>query len=74
MGVALLLAACATAPPASPERQAELRARAQACMRRHPEVERYEVDRFGSVTAQYRMAGSATATTDPFFRCVFGRE
>jgi hypothetical protein len=31
------------------------------------------VDRFGTVTAYYRMAGSAAASTDPFFACVFRR-
>jgi hypothetical protein len=69
----LLLAACTTTQPVSSERQSELHARAQECMRAHPEVERYEVDRFGTVTAYYRMTGSATATTALFFDCVFAR-
>lgn len=72
--LAVLLTACATPEPVSPARQAELRTRSQECLRAHPEIETYEVDRFGYVTAYYRMAGGTTsATTTPFFDCVFGR-
>jgi starvation-inducible outer membrane lipoprotein len=68
--LSVLLTACATTPQSvSPERQSELRARAQECMRAHPAVEQFEVDRFGTVTAYYRMSGSASIT-DPFFECV----
>ena len=38
-------------------------------MRAHPAVEQFEVDRFGTVTAYYRMSGSASVI-DPFFECV----
>jgi hypothetical protein len=38
-------------------------------MRAYPTVEKFEVDRFGTVTAYYRMSGSASIT-DPFFECV----
>ena len=71
----VLLVACATTPVATPERQRELRDRAQECLRIHPEIERYEVDRFAYVTAYYRMGGGAasTGTTKPFFDCVFQR-
>ena len=68
--LSVLLAACATArQPLRPELQSALRERAQTCMRAHPEIEQYEVDRFGTVTAYYRMSGSASIT-DPFFECV----
>lgn len=72
----LVLVACATTPVAPPERQREVRDRAQECLRTHPEIERYEVDRFAYVTACYRMGGGATgtATTKPFFDCVFERQ
>jgi hypothetical protein len=71
--VPLLLAACATTQTVTPERQSALREKAQECMRAHPEVVQYEVDRFGFVTAYYRMTGSA-AVTGPFFECVFPRK
>jgi hypothetical protein len=71
---AILVVGCAMTQPVSSERQSELQARAQECMRAHPEVQRYEVDRFGTVTAYYRMTGSATATTAPFFDCVLARK
>ncbi len=64
------LNACATSATVSAERQSELQTRAQECMRAHPEVTNYEVDRFGYVTAYYRMTGDSTVTA-PFFRCVF---
>ena len=70
--LSVLLTACAAGrEPLTPEQLGQVRARAQECMRAHPTVERYEVDRFGSVTAYYRTtSGSATAATDPFFTCV----
>jgi hypothetical protein len=72
--LSVLLAACATTQQSvSPERQSELRARAQECMRAHPTIVNYEVDRFGTVTAYYRMSGSASIA-DPFFECVFPRK
>jgi hypothetical protein len=74
LGVAsMFVAACATTGSLTPEQRNGLRRRAHECRRAHPEVEDYEVDRFGTVTAYYRMAGSATASTDPFFACVFRR-
>jgi hypothetical protein len=73
LSAAVILAACATTETIAPARQQELIARAQECQRAHPEIERWEVDRFGQVTAYYRMAASATASTDPFFRCIFQR-
>ncbi len=42
-------------------------------MRAHPTIVNYEVDRFGTVTAYYRMSGSASIA-DPFFECVFPRK
>ena len=70
----LLLTACATEQRVSPASQSELRTRSQECLRAHPEIETYEVDRFGYVTAYYRMAGGTTSvTTAPFFDCVFRR-
>jgi hypothetical protein len=70
---AMALTACATTGSLIPEQRNELRTRAHECRRAHPEVEDYQVDRFGTVTAYYRMAGSAAASTDPFFACVFRR-
>jgi len=68
--LSVLFAACATTrQPLSPELRSALRERAHMCMREHPEIERYEVDRFGTVTAYYRMSGRASMT-DPFFECV----
>ena len=71
----VVMVACAITPAATPEQQREVQARAQECLRAHPEVERYEVDRFGAVIAYYRMGGGGTATgmTQPFFDCVFKR-
>ena len=66
----VLLAACATTPPVSGERLSEIRARAQECMRAHPDVVRYEVDRFGMVTAYYRPTASGAGATEPFFQCL----
>jgi Family of unknown function (DUF6719) len=63
-----------TAPTMTPERRSEIAAAAQACLREHPTVERYQVDRFGRVTATYRMAGGQTADTAPFFACVGARQ
>jgi hypothetical protein len=63
-----------TAPTVTPERRSEIAAAAQACIREHPTVERYQVDRFGRVTATYRMAGGQTADTAPFFACVGARQ
>ncbi len=69
LSAAVILAACA--PTASIARSgSRLMTRAQECQRTHPEIERWEVDRFGHVTAYYRMAASATASTDPFFSCI----
>ena len=62
-----------TAPTVTPERRSEIAAAAQACLREHPTIERYEVDRFGRVTATYRMTGGQTADTAPFFACVRAR-
>ena len=70
LSAAVILAACATTESVAPARQQELMTRAQECQRAHPEIERWEVDRFGHVTAYYRMAASATASTDPFFSCI----
>jgi hypothetical protein len=71
--LSVLLTACATTQqPVRPERRNELRSMAQECMRAHPEIEGYEVDRFGYVTAIYR--GPGRATTEPFFDCVFRRK
>jgi outer membrane biogenesis lipoprotein LolB len=71
----LFLVGCAATSTASPERQREVRDRAQAWLRTHPEIDRYEVDRFANVTAYYRMGGGASGTgaTQPFFDCVFTR-
>jgi hypothetical protein len=69
LSAAVILAACAPTASIVPERQQELMTRAQECQRAHPEIERWE-DRFGHVTAYYRMAASATASTDPFFSCI----
>jgi hypothetical protein len=71
----IFMTSCAITPAASPEQQRQVQVRAQQCLRAHPEVERYEVDRFGAVTAWYRMGGGNTATgmTQPFFDCVYRR-
>jgi hypothetical protein len=67
-----LTAACAATPPAAtPERVADLRARAKACHRHLPSDYRYEVDRFGSV----RVTGPTSGTplqTAAFNDCIFG--
>ena len=70
---ALLATACSTAPTVTPERRAEIDAAAQACMREHPTVERYQVNQFGHVIATYRMTSTQTGDTDPFFACVRAR-
>ena len=54
LSAAVILAACATTESVAPARQPELMTRAQECQRAHPEIERWEVDRFGHVTAYYR--------------------
>jgi hypothetical protein len=69
----MFLAACEMTGSLSPAQRNELLARTHQCQRAHPKVEHYEVDRFGNVTAYYRMAGSAAASTAPFFDCVFRR-
>jgi hypothetical protein len=71
VSLALLVTACAAAPTVTPERRSEIAAAAQACLREHPTVEDFAVDRFGYVTAIYRMTG--TQTTDPYFACVRAR-
>jgi hypothetical protein len=62
--LALLATACATAPTVAPERRSEIAAAAQACLREHPTVEDYEVDRFGYVTAIYRIDCAADGLVD----------
>ena len=71
----VLLAACATTrqPPLDAELQSDLRRKAQECMRANPAILRYEVNRFGTVTAYYR-GPEDPSITDPFFECVFRRK
>ena len=71
--LALFATACATAPTVTSERRAEISAAAQSCLREHPTIERYEVNRFGYVIATYRTTQSQTADTAPFFVCVRAR-
>ena len=60
LSAAVILAACAPTESVAPAPQQELMTRAQECQRAHPEIERWEVDRFGHVTAYYRMTGRWT--------------
>lgn len=67
----LLLVACApSTPPVTAERRAGLMAAAQSCQRKYPYVDQYEVDRFGEVTAWYRMSSTMRGNLQPFFTCV----
>jgi hypothetical protein len=63
--VSILLTACATTPSVTAERRSEIRARAQECMRAHPEVLDYEVDRFGTVTRTTARRQAAPAPPSP---------
>jgi hypothetical protein len=75
-GLPILLATgCTTPPSASPERRAEIRDAADACLAEHPSVRRYEMDRFGHLSAWYHQnqGQTGTAATSPFFDCVQAR-
>jgi len=72
----LLSTACATTTPSvSPERRADIRAAADACLVEHPSVLRYDLDRFGGLEAWYKpnQGKTGTAATEPFFDCVHTR-
>jgi hypothetical protein len=69
-----MLVACATSTPTiTTERRTELTAAAQSCQREHSYVDEYEVDRFGRVTAWYRMGTTMRGELQPFFDCVHFR-
>ena len=69
----VILTACATTPPPSPEEIAELRAKVNACHRELPSDMRSEVDRFGKVIVRGRpMTAGALPTPTKFYDCVFG--
>jgi hypothetical protein len=68
-----LVACASTASTATPERQAQIRAAADACLPAHPTVMRYDVTRFGQLNAWYRDNQGQTAATAPFFECVRAR-
>ena len=73
VGMALLLVACATTGGLSPEQETRLRAAANKCQQEHPAVTRYEIDRFGHLTAWARNRQSRAELFEPFFACVQNR-
>ena len=73
VGMALLLVACAPTGGLSPEQETRLRAAANKCQQEHPVVIRYEIDRFGNLTAWAGDRQSQAELFEPFFACVQSR-
>jgi hypothetical protein len=71
--IAIIGCATSSTSRVTPERRAQIRAAADACLPEHPTVARYDIDHFGQVIAWYKENQGSTAATAPFFECVRAR-
>jgi len=72
LGLASLLAGCASMESAPPERLAELQSKTQACGAALPDISEYDVDRFGRVRASAQ-GPEASLVEQNFYDCVAAR-